>query len=36
VREPYEPGGAGRGWVATLSDPDGNYFQLTSPMPMPA
>jgi len=36
VREPYEPGGAGRGWVATLSDPDNNYFQLMSPMPTPA
>jgi predicted enzyme related to lactoylglutathione lyase len=29
IREPYEIGG---GWVATLSDPDGNYFQLVSPM----
>jgi predicted enzyme related to lactoylglutathione lyase len=29
VREPYEIGG---GWVATLADPDGNYFQLMSPM----
>jgi predicted enzyme related to lactoylglutathione lyase len=24
VREPYEMGG---GWIATLADPDGNYFQ---------
>jgi predicted enzyme related to lactoylglutathione lyase len=20
------------GWIATLADPDGNYFQLVSPM----
>ena len=33
VREPYEPGGEDSGmWIATLSDPDDNYFQLTSPM----
>jgi predicted enzyme related to lactoylglutathione lyase len=29
VQVPYEIGG---GWVATLSDPDGNYFQLVTPM----
>lgn len=29
IREPYEIGG---GWIATLTDPDGNYFQLVSPM----
>lgn len=29
IREPYEIGG---GWVATLADPDGNYFQLVTPM----
>ena len=29
IREPYEIGG---GWVATLADPEGNYFQLVSPM----
>lgn len=28
VKEPYDMGGA---WIATLSDPDGNYFQLMSP-----
>jgi predicted enzyme related to lactoylglutathione lyase len=28
VAEPYEMGG---GWVATLADPDGNYFQLVTP-----
>jgi predicted enzyme related to lactoylglutathione lyase len=31
IRAPYEMGG---GWIATLADPDGNYFQLTSPMQM--
>jgi len=29
IKEPYEMGG---GWIATLADPDGNYFQLLSPM----
>ena len=29
IREPYEMGG---GWVATLADPDGNYFQVVTPM----
>jgi predicted enzyme related to lactoylglutathione lyase len=28
VREPYDPGGGGNYLVATLADPDGNYFQL--------
>ncbi len=32
VREPYRPGDAADVWIATLSDPDGNYFQLVSPM----
>ncbi len=33
VREPYNPGGDGPGGlIATLSDPDDNYFQLMSPM----
>jgi predicted enzyme related to lactoylglutathione lyase len=32
IREPYEMGG---GWIATLADPDGNYFQLVTPMDMP-
>ena len=32
--EPYQPGPAGgEMWLATLADPDGNYFQLASPMP---
>jgi len=29
IREPYEMEG---GWIATLADPDGNYFQLMSPI----
>ncbi len=29
VSAPYEMGG---GWIATLADPDGNYFQLVTPM----
>ena len=32
VREPYEPGGGPGMWIATLADPDNNYFQLMSPM----
>lgn len=28
VKEPYEMGG---GMIATLADPDGNYFQLMTP-----
>ncbi len=31
VQEPYELQG---GWIATLADPDGNYFQLVTPMQM--
>lgn len=29
IREPYEMGGS---WITTLADPDGNFFQLVSPM----
>ncbi len=29
VKAPYE---MGEGWIATLADPDGNYFQLVTPM----
>ena len=29
IKAPYEMGG---GWIATLADPDSNYFQLVSPM----
>lgn len=32
VREPYEFENAPGSLIATLADPDGNYFQLTSPM----
>jgi predicted enzyme related to lactoylglutathione lyase len=32
IREPYEFEGAPGSWIATLADPDDNYFQLTSPM----
>lgn len=28
IKEPYELSGA---WIATLADPDGNYFQLMPP-----
>lgn len=34
VADPYHPGEESDGWIATLADPDGNYFQLASPMPM--
>ncbi len=33
VQEPYHPGPAEEMWIATLADPDDNYFQLMSPMP---
>ncbi|MGB8214334.1 MAG: VOC family protein [Anaerolineales bacterium] len=29
IQEPYQIAG---GWIATFADPDGNYFQLLSPM----
>ncbi len=29
IRAPYQ---MGSGWLATLADPDGNYFQLVTPM----
>ncbi len=29
IRAPYDMEG---GWLATLADPDGNYFQLVTPM----
>ena len=29
IKEPYK---MGQGWIATLADPDGNYFQLMTPM----
>lgn len=35
VAEPYHPGEEPEMWIATLEDPDGNYFQLLTPMPEP-
>ena len=32
IREPYSFEGYPDSWVATIADPDGNYFQLMSPM----
>lgn len=35
IAEPYTMGDApDDAYIATLADPDGNYFQLVSPMPM--
>jgi predicted enzyme related to lactoylglutathione lyase len=31
-QEPYQPGESPDMWLATFEDPDGNYFQLASPM----
>jgi predicted enzyme related to lactoylglutathione lyase len=31
IREPYEMEGAEGYEIATFEDPDGNYFQLTTP-----
>lgn len=31
IKEPYE---MGDGWIATFTDPDGNYFQLMTPWDM--
>jgi predicted enzyme related to lactoylglutathione lyase len=36
VRAPYDFEGVPDVWVATLADPDGNYFQLVSPMDSPS
>jgi predicted enzyme related to lactoylglutathione lyase len=35
VREPYTFEQAPGSWIATLADPDDNYFQLQSPMGPP-
>jgi predicted enzyme related to lactoylglutathione lyase len=35
VQEPYHPSEADEMWVATLADPDDNYFQLMSPFEGP-
>jgi|SRR5215210_647846 len=34
VREPYSFEGYPDSWIATLADPDDNYFQLMTPMEM--
>lgn len=31
IKAPYEMEGWEGGWIATIADPDGNYFQLMSP-----
>ena len=31
IKEPYKPNPNGDFWLATIADPDGNYFQLASP-----
>lgn len=36
IAEPYQPGEDPSGWIATFADPDGNYFQLGTPMDMAA
>ena len=36
VQEPYSFEGAPGSSIATLADPDGNYFQLMTPMEPPA
>ena len=34
IKEPYHPGEVEEMFIATLADPDGNYFQLMSPYKM--
>jgi len=34
VREPYSFEGFPDSWIATIADPDDNYFQLTTPFNM--
>ncbi|NJD28435.1 MAG: hypothetical protein FIA92_09070 [Chloroflexi bacterium] len=36
VAEPYSFEGFPDSWIATFEDPDGNYFQLMTPMEPPA
>ena len=36
VAEPYSFEGYPDAWIATFEDPDGNYFQLMTPMEPPA
>lgn len=35
IAAPYKPGEEPGMWLSTLADPDGNYFQLATPMEMP-
>jgi predicted enzyme related to lactoylglutathione lyase len=35
IREPYSFDEVPGYWIATFADPDGNYFQLTTPMEPP-
>ncbi len=32
IKDPYQPSEEQNMWIATFADPDGNYFQLMSPM----
>ena len=32
IQEPYDPGDDGTTLICTFADPDGNYFQLATPM----
>jgi len=34
IADPYHPSEEGEMWIATFADPDGNYFQLVTPMNM--
>lgn len=34
IQEPYEPSEESKMSIATFEDPDGNYFQLVTPMQM--
>lgn len=34
VAEPYSMGESADEWIATFADPDGNFFQLMTPMKM--
>lgn len=36
IAEPYSFEGYPDAWIATFEDPDGNYFQLMTPMEAPA
>lgn len=31
IQDPYHPDEMKKMWIATFADPDGNYFQLTTP-----